>query len=57
MKKRLNLIVLASWLILVADAVICAFNPNAATIASSIISAIVFIAALSLRVIERGKKK
>lgn len=57
MKKHLNLIALASWLISVADAAICVFNPNAATIASSIISATVFIATFVLCVMERGKKK
>ena len=57
MKKHLNLIALALWLISVADAAICVSNPNAATIASSVISATVFIVAFVLRVRERGKKK
>lgn len=57
MKKHLNSIVLALWLISVADAAICVFNPNAITIASSIIGATVFIVAFVLYVRERGNKK
>ena len=57
MKAYLNLIVFASWLILVADAVICVFKPNPITIASAVISTTVFVAAFVLYVRERRRRK